>query len=136
MRKLLAAWLCVALVACAMGGKKAAMAPAQPPTAQSGAMTPAPQTNEEKRAEINRLSDEISGQQQHQAAIPAAPTPMSAGSATCTDVCNFSKSICDNSDKICKLADELQPDEWATGKCNEGKQSCDSAKKRCTDCGA
>jgi hypothetical protein len=132
-KKLLAAWLCVALVACAMGGKKAA-AP-MTPAAQSGAQAPSPTTPEEKRAEITRLSDEITGQQQHQAAIPAAPTPMSAGSATCTDVCNFSRSICDNSDKICKLADELQPDDWATGKCNDARQACSDAKKRCTDCG-
>jgi hypothetical protein len=132
--KLLAAWLCVALVACAMGGKKSAMAPA--PAAQSGATPAAPQTPEEKHAAIEKLSNDIATEQQKQTAMPSAPTPMSAGSQTCTDVCTLKTSICDNAKQICKLAEELQPDEWATGKCNDANQACTDATKRCTDCGA
>lgn len=135
MTKLLAAWLCVALVACAMGGKKAAQAPtqAQPPEAHTGA---APQTPEEKHARIEQLSGDITAQQQKQAATPSAPTPMSAGSQACSDVCTIKTTICDNAKEICKLAGELQPDDWATGKCNDANQSCSDATKRCTDCGA
>jgi hypothetical protein len=119
-----AAWLCVALVACAMGSKKAAMAPAtaQPPQA----------TTESPHDEIARLSSDIE-QQRTQIAQPA-PAPMSAGSETCTSVCTLKDSICKSSARICELADGMPGDDWAAGKCSDAKQACDDAKKRCTDC--
>jgi hypothetical protein len=132
-KKLLAAWLCLAIAACAAAHKAAAPATAQPPSAQAGAPLMEPRTPEEKRARITELSNQISTQQQTN--VPSAPTPMSAGSQTCTDVCTMSKSICDNAKEICRLSDELQPDDWATGKCNDANQACTDAKKRCTDCG-
>jgi hypothetical protein len=61
-------------------------------------------------------------------------TPPSTQPPTCGDVCNLGTHICDNADRICLLASELQPDEWATGKCEDGKKSCESARKRCCDC--
>ena len=128
MRKLLAAWLCRALVACA-AGHKAAMAPAQMPAAQTGAQPESPHD------EIERLSNEIAAQTS--SAVPVAPTPMSGGSSeTCKSVCDIKDSICKNSGRICELAGGMTGDDWAAGKCTDAKQSCDSAKKRCTDCGA
>ena len=65
---------------------------------------------------------------------PASCTPPPRPSETCTDVCNLGSHICDNADQICILAGELQPDAWATGKCEDGKKSCEAARKRCCDC--
>jgi hypothetical protein len=130
MTKLAAAWLCVALVACAMGGKKAAMAPAQTmPEAHTGA----PPVAESPHDEIERLSNEIAAQKS--SAVPVAPNPMSAGSSeTCKSVCDIKDSICKNSGRICELANGMSGDDWAAGKCTDAKQACDDAKKRCTDC--
>jgi hypothetical protein len=133
MKKLLAAWLCLAIAACA-ASHKATMAPteAQPSAAHAGAPVSEPTTPEQKRARITELSQQISTQQSN---APSAPTPMSAGSQACTDVCTIKTTICDNARQICKLADELQPDDWATGKCNDANQACTDATKRCDDCG-
>jgi hypothetical protein len=49
-------------------------------------------------------------------------------------VCDIEDRICKNSRRICDLAAELQPDDWATGKCNDANQACTDATKRCTDC--
>jgi hypothetical protein len=68
------------------------------------------------------------------AEIRGVCTPPARPSQTCADVCTVSTHICDNADRICVLAGELQPDEWATGKCEDGKQSCEAARKRCCDC--
>jgi hypothetical protein len=66
--------------------------------------------------------------------IRAVCTPPARPSETCGDVCNLSDHICDNAGQICELADELQPDSWSKGKCENGKQSCEAARKRCCEC--
>ena len=78
MKKLLAAWLCLAIAACA-ASHKATMAPAeaQPSAAHAGAPVIEPQTPEQKRARITALSQQISEQQ---TSAPTPATPMSAGS--------------------------------------------------------
>jgi hypothetical protein len=123
--KLLAAWLCLAIAACAAARK----APA-PPTAAPSQTMPA----ESPHDEIVRLSNEIAAQQS--SAVPVPATPMSAGSSeTCKSVCDIQATICHNSDRICELADGMPGDDWAAGKCTDAKQACSDATKRCTDCG-
>ncbi len=127
MKKLLAAWLCLAIAACAASHKAAA-----PPTAAPSQRT---QTMvETPHDEIERLSNEIAAQQS--SAVPVPATPMSAGSSeTCKSVCDIKGTICHNSDRICELAGEMSGDDWAAGKCTDAKQACSDATKRCTDCG-
>jgi hypothetical protein len=130
-KKLLAAWLCLAIAACA-ASHKAAMAPtsAQPPTSAEHPQT----TVETPHDEIERLSNDIAAQQS--SALPAPQTPMSAGSSeTCKSVCDIEGTICKNAKRICDLAEQLQPDDWATGKCNDATKACTDATQRCTDCG-
>jgi hypothetical protein len=52
----------------------------------------------------------------------------------CIATCKIEKSICKNADKICRLADNLGGNEWATEKCNSGKASCQEANKKCAAC--
>lgn len=130
MKKLFAAWLCVAVVACA-ASHKAAQAPtqAQPPETHA-AGTPLPETPHD---EIERLSNEIAARQS--SAVPLPATPMSAGaSETCKSVCDIKGTICKNSGRICELADGMPGDDWAAGKCTDAKQACSDATKRCDDC--
>jgi hypothetical protein len=127
MKKLAGAWLCMALAACAAAHKSAA-----PPSMA----TPAEHTQttvETPHDEIVRLSNDIAAQQS--SAVPMSQTPMSAGSSeTCKSVCDIEDTICKNSKRICELAEQLQPDDWATGKCNDATKACTDATKRCTDC--
>jgi hypothetical protein len=127
-KKLLAAWLCLVIAACA-GARKTASAPTSAaPSQHTQTMVESPHD------EIERLSTEIAAQQS--SALPAPQTPMSAGSSeTCKSVCDIETTICKNSKRICELADELQPDDWATGKCNDATKACTDATQRCTDCG-
>ena len=127
MNKLVAAWLCLAIAACAAAHKSAS----QPPAA---AASERPQTTvETPHDEIERLSNEIAADQSR--AVPVAPTPMSAGSSdTCKSVCDIKGTICKNSERICELAGEMPGDDWAAGKCTDAKQACSDATKRCDDC--
>jgi hypothetical protein len=54
--------------------------------------------------------------------------------ATCDDSCRLSSHICENSELICKIADELGPQDRAQEKCTSAKASCREAKQRCCDC--
>lgn len=54
---------------------------------------------------------------------------------SCGDVCSIADAICDNTEQICILADELgKDDQWAQGKCSSAKASCRDAKKLCCKC--
>ena len=55
-------------------------------------------------------------------------------SERCIDTCKLETSICDNAVKICRIADELGNDEWASEKCDSGKASCKEANQQCVDC--
>jgi hypothetical protein len=79
-----------------------------------------------------------------QEAPPAvADTPMSpsqrglGGGGACARICRSVLSICDASDRICRLADDLD-DAWAQGRCEASARSCDAAERRaasgCGDC--
>jgi hypothetical protein len=152
MKKLLAAWLCAVVVACAASPKQSTTTPA-PPT-----MAPAMPAN--SHDEIERLANEIDQQRTQMnlpapAPLPAPAEPMAAHtsamtpvppphaqdptchpapSQTCTDSCTLGDSICGNADKICKLADGMPGDDWAAGKCSTAKQTCSDAHKRCCEC--
>jgi len=53
----------------------------------------------------------------------------------CTESCTLKTNICDNANKICRIAQELGGnDSYANGKCNEGDASCKAAEKRCCSC--
>ena len=154
MKKLLAAWLCVAVVACAVSSKRATMAPAQNTTA--GAPAPQQPMPGDNHAEIERLSAEID-QERERMSLPApAPQAMTAHtpsvqapavpphdqdptchpgpSETCSTSCTLSDSICKNSKRICELANGMPDDTWAADKCATASQSCDDAHKRCCAC--
>ena len=55
-------------------------------------------------------------------------------SATCSDTCQLSDSICDNAKKICDIANQLPGDDWAAKKCSEGNETCSAAKTQCCEC--
>jgi uncharacterized protein with beta-barrel porin domain len=65
---------------------------------------------------------------------PEIPACARAQSDTCTQTCTLSDSICDNSKKICELADQLAGDAWAAQKCADGKATCTAATQRCCEC--
>jgi hypothetical protein len=107
--------------------------------------------SESPHTEIQRLSAQLD-QQRAQLGLPepiagAALTPMSASpswkadaqchpgqSASCTQACTLSDTICGNSDRICQLATELAGDPWAQDKCSAAKQTCSSAHEKCCAC--
>jgi hypothetical protein len=56
-------------------------------------------------------------------------------SATCTQTCKLSDSICDNAKKICDIATtELANDDWAQKKCTENRSTCSVAAQQCCEC--
>jgi len=146
---------CAAFVACSAGNKAtvAPMAPQNNAPASAGAHSAEPPTSD-PRGQIEYYAQQIDAQRKQiglpEAVLPMSTQPMSAvptpphaaedtschagASSTCHDVCTLSDSICDNSNKICKLADDLGDDEWAAGKCASAKQTCTDAHKRCCEC--
>jgi hypothetical protein len=80
---------------------------------------------------------------------PCAPGAMAAGipssqadpackpgaSETCGDSCKLADSICDASDRICRIATELGGnDRYANDRCASGQASCTAAHARCCGC--
>jgi len=162
-RNLIGATLCMAIVACAAGGKSRAPtsaaergSPERPVSA--GAAAPETQTGTmpgDPKTQIDELWNDIEIETKRIGlAVPAEPAlgtsppaePMStiklstdasckhANNDTCTQSCTLSDSICQNADKICRLAEKLAPDAWAAGKCTQAKQSCDQAHESCCSC--
>jgi glucose/arabinose dehydrogenase len=141
---------CAAVIACSATPRPAstmpAAAPPQPATPRAAEPVPS-----DPHAAIEYYAEQIDAQRK-QLQLPEAVLPMStqptaaipraaedttchpAASATCGDVCRMSDSICDNSEKICKLADDLGDDPWAAGKCTSARQTCGDAHKRCCEC--
>lgn len=154
MKKFLAATLCMFVVAaCAMGGsKKSAMSP-QPPMAVDAGGAPS-MTSGSPKDQLDALYAQVEQERQRMelpepqmaGATPAAPmaTPMQtsktdttckpAPSETCQTSCKLSDSICDNTTKICKLAEELQPDDDAAAKCEKSTKTCKSSHEKCCGC--
>jgi hypothetical protein len=153
MKKLLAASLCMFVVAaCAMGGAKKSAMTAQPPMAvdSGGAPSPGGSPREQLDALFAQVEQERQEMQlpepQMQGAAPA-PTQMSqqpqtsktdptckpAPSETCQTSCKLSDSICENSGKICKLAEELADDD-ANAKCAKSEKTCKTSHEKCCGC--
>jgi hypothetical protein len=148
------AGIALAGVVVACGGNRKPSNFAEPPTATGGGGMPVPGGS--PHDQIQALSDDIAANLQ-QMSLPQ-PQPWDAGSAAdsidprtvgaieavcvppthppgaCADVCTVSTHICDNADQICKLADDLQPDDWSKGKCQDGKRSCEAGRQKCCDC--
>lgn len=51
--------------------------------------------------------------------------------AACDDTCRLSSHICENAELICKIADELGPQDRSQEKCTSAKASCRTAKQKC-----
>jgi hypothetical protein len=62
------------------------------------------------------------------------PEHQQPATETCQDVCDLSDAICDNAERICRIATDLKPDPWADEKCDSAKASCKDAKERCCAC--
>lgn len=52
----------------------------------------------------------------------------------CTDTCGLKDAICDNAEHICRIAEDLNGDPWADGKCDSAKASCKEATAKCCKC--
>ena len=52
----------------------------------------------------------------------------------CQDTCSLKDAICDNAEKICRIANDLGNDSWAEGKCESAKASCKEATTKCCEC--
>jgi hypothetical protein len=57
-----------------------------------------------------------------------------AASDRCNDTCTLATSICTSQDKICRLAKQLDGDDWAARKCETARASCKAAHERCCSC--
>ena len=68
-----------------------------------------------------------------QMSAPVA-TCMRNTSATCTQTCQLTDSICSNADKICEIAKKLHGDDWADKKCTENRTTCTTATTQCCEC--
>jgi hypothetical protein len=62
------------------------------------------------------------------------PSCRPAASEKCTTTCTLATSICNNQQKICELAKQLEGDDWAAGKCESARQSCKAAHDSCCSC--
>jgi hypothetical protein len=135
----------VALVIACGASRPMAVAPPTAPTPVQ--MTPA--SGGSSHDQIQDLANQIDATRvelklPEQHGVASSVTPMSstpevpacarAQSDTCTQTCTLSDSICDNSKKICELADQLAGDAWAAQKCADGKATCAAATRRCCEC--
>lgn len=142
---------CAAVIACSASPRQSTMRPAAPPQPVTASPQAAEVEQTDPHAQIEYYAEQIDAQRKQmqlpEAVLPMSSQPMApiphaaedttchpAASTSCGDVCRLSDSICDNSVKICKLADELGGDEWAAGKCASAKQTCGDAHKRCCEC--
>jgi hypothetical protein len=133
------------LAAC--GGQKMARSTTSEPPTSPDAMGRS--MDADKRAEIERLMAEIDGARPPTMAMPSDAQVAEAMSnapeistcdleppdtPTCNDSCSISTKICENADAICRIAEELQPDDWSERKCGEAHASCEIAHDTCCAC--
>ena len=155
-RALLMAACCTALVACASGSQKpASSAPpgalGPPGAASSAGESPLPASPHDQIEQLAQQIDTARVQlelpaptaeaigaapAQPMGAVPAAQDPKCrpAPTDTCKTSCELSDSICDNADKICKLAAELAGDGWAANKCATANTTCEASRTKCCGC--
>lgn len=154
-RALVVAACCSAFAACAMGGKQMKEpAPAAAPASEatSGAATePMPASPHDQITELDQQIAAASAQlalpeptpsqiagapTQAMGALPATQDPKCrpAPTDTCKTSCTLSDSICDNADRICKLAESLPGDNWAANKCAKANTTCEASRTKCCGC--
>jgi hypothetical protein len=155
-KPLIAAALCMVVVAaCAAGGKRAATSTA-PESTQAPTMAGGSPDMASPKQQLDMLYDELE-QERQSLQLPepqiesgtAPPMPMAtepmptsttdktckhAPSETCTTSCTLSDKICDNREKICKLAGELAGDQDAADKCTKATKTCKSSHEKCCGC--
>lgn len=144
---------CMALLACAAGAKRSAVAPAAMDAGAPGGM------QSPEHDEITRLEREIDAELTKRS-LPAA-TPSCSGASclsaagavpmgslkrvegpsckapvndTCKDSCTMADSICSNAERICAIAKQLDNDAWANEKCVKGSESCTQSNRLCCSC--
>lgn len=123
-----------------------------PSEAPSGATAePLPASPHDQITELEQQIDQASAQLALPAATPSqiagAPAqPMGvlpsaqdpkchpAPTDTCKTSCTLSDSICDNADRICKLAESLPGDGWAANKCAKANTTCEASRTKCCGC--
>lgn len=152
---LIGALVCAAaggLAGCAAHKSTPAPAPAAASPADPGVLPASP------REEIDRLAAEIdaalaqaglaamqppacaaaascSAAPMSVAPIANDPTCKPAQTDTCTQSCTLATSICNNAERICKLAGDLGgADAYANEKCESATSSCSTARARCCGC--
>lgn len=86
-----------------------------------GGMEPHPQTHVMRATESHSVS-----------ALRACPTAPQTG--RCRDVCNLKDAICDNAERICRIARAIGNDPWSAQRCSGAKASCKEARERCCGC--
>jgi hypothetical protein len=155
MKKLLAASLCMFIVAaCAAGGSKKSAMHSAPSAAQTTDAAGEPQMAvDSPKGQLDHLFAEVEQERQQMGlpeavldpgaqTFPAAEptrTPQTdatckpAPSETCTTSCTLSGSICKNKDRICELAKDLGDDD-SLGKCNKATKTCKTAADKCCSC--
>lgn len=153
--------LCAVAIACGAASQKSATTGASPPpTATNADAMGRTGSPEASRSEIEKLDAEIRAElarmglpepasmgvspscencspqaMKSQITAPSSDDTCKPGTSdTCRDSCKLADSICSNATKICALAEAMNDDAWANGKCVDGKTSCDNAKKRCCGC--
>jgi hypothetical protein len=68
------------------------------------------------------------------APIAADPSCHPSASETCTSTCTLADAICDDSMRICVLADKLPGDTDAAASCSRAHATCGAAHARCCGC--
>ncbi len=67
--------------------------------------------------------------------VKTTSPPRVRRASTCSDVCRITASICDNAQRICRIAkDKLPDDAWAQNQCTKATRSCTDARARCDKC--
>lgn len=67
-------------------------------------------------------------------ATRACPQRIEPHTPACLDTCSLADAICENADRICRVASELAGDAWADDKCASAKASCKEARQACCRC--
>ena len=138
-KKLLVAWCCTIVIACASASKH---------SAQSGMpLSPHAQIDdlatkiETERTRMNLPAPAIApvepmGHPDRMAVTPSSTDSQChpAATDTCKESCTLADSICGNATKICTIAQELAGDTWADQKCSSAKTTCDAAHAKCCGC--
>ena len=138
------------LVACGAQQRSAAPAMAAPEAAAEAGSPMPPSAREqieqlEEQIKVSRIELELEEPSEASLeGVPAQPLALPPSSEdpkcrpapteTCKTSCTLSDSICDNAQKICKIAEEMAGDGWAMGRCAKANKTCESSRAKCCGC--